>query len=183
MRCHRRRAIGSIGKAANQLNQQVDTAEHDREDEKLAALGQLATAIAHEVRNPLAVIRSATQNLRDTVPANDLEARRACTFITDEPDRLGNLINAAVGVRAPGAYISDEGADSRIVRARPERYQRGISAKQVRVEYPARGEVDAIDANVDLDLIAQVLVGLVDNAIEAVPAGGEVRLEARSDRG
>ena len=47
----------------------------------------------------------------------------------------------------------------------------------------AQGEVDAIDANVDPDLIAQVLVGLVDNAIEAVPAGGEVRLEARSDGG
>ena len=112
-----------------------------------------------------------------------MEARRACTFITDEADRLGNLINALLAFARP-VHISPTRVPiaelfERVLSATSEE----MSAKQVRVEYPARGELDAIEANVDPDLIAQVLVGLVDNAIEAVPAGGEVRLEARSDGG
>src|SRR5262245_6380467 len=58
------------------------------ESEKLATLGQLAAAIAHEVRNPLAVIRSAAQGLGETARPDDAEAARASAFITAEVDRL-----------------------------------------------------------------------------------------------
>jgi two-component system sensor histidine kinase HydH len=173
--------------ASQLIRTQMETISESRaklnQHEKLAALGQLAAAIAHEVRNPLAVIRSAAQNLRDTVPANDLDARRACTFITQEADRLGNLINALLAfarpvhispVRMPIAELFE-----RVVNATGEE----VSAKQVRVERPANRELDALDINVDPDLMTQVLVGLVDNAIEASATGGEIKLEMLSNDG
>src|SRR6185295_15404412 len=57
------------------------------QSEKRAALGLLATAIAHEVRNPLAVIRSAAQGLGETPVPDRAEAQRASAFITAEIDR------------------------------------------------------------------------------------------------
>ena len=58
------------------------------ENERLAALGQLSSAIAHEVCNPLAIIRSSVQNLAETLAEAETEGRESCRFITEEIDRL-----------------------------------------------------------------------------------------------
>src|SRR5262245_56766640 len=64
------------------------------QSEKLAALGQLAAAIAHEVRNPLAVVRSAAQGLGETLPPNDADGHRAASFIVAEVDRLTSVVGS-----------------------------------------------------------------------------------------
>ncbi|TMA80881.1 MAG: hypothetical protein E6J72_07140, partial [Deltaproteobacteria bacterium] len=91
--------------AAAVIRAQVETISAARarlvQSEKLAALGQLATAIAHEVRNPLAVIRSAAQGLSESAAPGDAEAQRACTFITAEIDRLSNVISSLLAFARP----------------------------------------------------------------------------------
>jgi signal transduction histidine kinase len=74
--------------------------------EKLAALGQLAAQVAHEVRNPLAVIRSAAQSIAETLPAVDAEGRRACRFIVEETDRLGSVVASLLGLARPPALAA-----------------------------------------------------------------------------
>ena len=71
------------------------------QSERLAALGQLAAAVAHEVRSPLAVIRSAAQGLAESMPKGDAETERAYGFITAEIDRLGNVVSSLLAFARP----------------------------------------------------------------------------------
>ena len=148
------------------------------QSEKLAALGQLGATIAHEVRNPLAVIRSAAQNLGEGVAAGDADGRRACQFITAEIDRLtsvvGSLLAFARPIRIePRPVAVAELFDDALLLAGPE-----LARRQVHVLRPPAADT-ALQFQADADLVRQVLVGLLSNAIEAAGSGGEVALAAR----
>ncbi len=165
------------------IRAQMLTIEESRaklvQSEKLAALGQLAAAIAHEVRNPLTVIRSAAQTLRESLPDDSRDATRACSFITDETDRLGNLINALLAFARPVQISPAEVPIAELFERAVNVTAPEISAKHVRVNRHAGAELGAI--RVDPDLMGQVFVGLVANAVAAVAPGGEVSLDARSN--
>jgi two-component system sensor histidine kinase HydH len=148
------------------------------QSEKLAALGQLSATIAHEVRNPLAIIRSAAQSLGERVAAGDAEGQRACQFITAEIDRLTNVVGSLLAFARPlrlepRPVTVDELFDGALLLAGPD-----LARQQVRVARPAGAPPLRVRA--DVDLVRQVLVGLLVNAIEAVGREGEVSLDART---
>lgn len=150
------------------------------QQEKLAALGQLATAIAHEVRNPLAVIRSAAQGLAETDRPDGGAIRHATGFVLAEIDRLTSVVTALLAFARPPRLAArtvavDDLFDRALLLARED-----LDAKRVRVTRAADG-APALAA--DPDLLCQVLLGLLANAVEAVPAGGEVGLAARTTDG
>jgi signal transduction histidine kinase len=147
--------------------------------EKLAALGQLAAAIAHEARNALAVIRSSAQSVAEGLPSDaDAATRRASGFIVAEIDRLSNVISSLLSFARPPRLAAREVAvkalfDQAEMLAGPE-----LEAKRIRLVRRSEERVPSVKA--DSDLLVQVLIDLLSNAAAAVPAGGEVALEARA---
>jgi signal transduction histidine kinase len=165
--------------AAALIREQVETIAAARarlaQSEKLATLGQLASAIAHEVRNPLAVIRSAAQGIAESAPGTDAATRRACGFIADEIDRLSSVVTSLLAFARPPQLQARAVPVAELLERAAALSREELDARAVRLVRDAGGDLPALHA--DPDLVCQVLIGLLSNAAEAAGPGGEVRLE------
>lgn len=151
------------------------------QSEKLAALGQLAAAVAHEVRNPLAVVRSAAQGLGETLPPGDAEGHRAAAFIVDEVDRLAGVVRSLLDLARPVAIQRQPTALPAVIDRAVILAGADLAGKRLRLERDDAPALPMVDA--DGDLVCQVLVGLLGNAAAATPAGGRVVVSTRASNG
>ncbi len=175
----RRRDRAAAAVIAEQAEALRATRSRLAQQEKLAALGQLASAIAHEVRNPLAVMRSAAQGVLESGGEGDARVGEACRFMIDEIDRLHRVVSSLLAFAKPVAIAprrvrADEVLDRAAALAREEH-----AGRQLAIRRAPSGPLPALEG--DPDLLCQVLLGLVGNAADVVPAGSEIVLEAAAE--
>ncbi|MFP6630112.1 MAG: ATP-binding protein [Myxococcota bacterium] len=149
-----------------------------RQSERLAAVGEMSANMAHEIRNPLAAISGSVQLLRAGVPGGEVDPERdqLMQIVVRETDRLSGLIQDFLQYARPrppscepillGDLIEDVG---RLIESSlPE-------TVHLRLE-PGSG----ICALADPGQLKQVLWNLCLNAAQAMPEGGELRVEVRA---
>jgi signal transduction histidine kinase len=132
----------------------------------LASVGELSAAIAHEVRNPLAVIVNAVAGLRR--PALGHEDRDTLLGIVDEEtarlDRLvSDLLRFARPVKVARSQVSLTELLQQVFSGLDQKYR-------ARLSIPPQAELETVF--VDAGLLKLVLEGLLDNACQAMPDGG-----------
>jgi signal transduction histidine kinase len=143
------------------------------QSEKLASVGQLTAGIVHDVKNPLAVIKGIAEELRDE-PGLDPSLKDQMTVIRDNASRASTIVGDLLKFAR---------------QAKPEMKQRdmreSIEAAIRLTEYLARkGNVQVVKdvparsvmAYYDAGQIEQVLINLIQNAIQAMPQGGTLRI-------
>lgn len=171
-------------RAAAIMQRQADTIAATRarlaQSEKLAAMGQLAATIAHEVRNPLGIMRSAAQTLTERLPAEG-DPGRASAFIVAEIDRLASVVSSLLAFARPlqlelRPITVGELFDQAALLA-----QRDVDTKRVAVRRGAVTQIPAVYG--DPDLLSQLVLGLLLNAAEAVEPGGTIVLDADAHDG
>ncbi|MCO4763614.1 MAG: hypothetical protein KC502_19035 [Myxococcales bacterium] len=150
---------------------QLEALERSRralvEAEKLASLGAMAAGVAHEVRNPLGVIRSSASLLEEGLPAGDSQDRKVCGFIREEVDRLDGFVGAILDYARP-VTVKWRQVDLRDVAQRAVVLAGAhLGERQVRIEGTATVAGDE-------DLLVQVILGLVVNAAEATLGDGNI---------
>jgi signal transduction histidine kinase len=144
--------------------------------ERLEAVAELSASLAHEIKNPLASIRSAAELLAK-VPAADEDTRTLTKLVQRESDRLSRLLSefldfARTGVTSVRRVDLVEVAHhaAALVGAHPDRPE-NVTIREL---FPSTPLVVVGDD----DLLHRAIFNLLLNAVQASPPGGEVRLEA-----
>ena len=147
--------------------------------EKLAAIGQLAGGVGHELRNPLGAIKNAVYYVKGKVAKSELAQQepRVMEFlgIVDEEIESSNKI------------ISDLLGFARVGKpsVSPSRIHKVIEGTLERMTIPDNIElIKELDAglpeiNIDPDQIKQVLVNIITNAVQVMPDGGTLTIVTR----
>ena len=145
--------------------------------ERLAALGELSAIVAHEVRNPLAAIFNAINALRRMLKLEG-DGARLVEIVTEEADHLNRLVANLLDFARPSEpafkpVSIEEVIDEAILSA-----SRELGAQ---VAFERRFAPDLPPVRVDRHLIRRALVNVAANAVQAMPSGGRVLIEAAPD--
>ncbi|MEM9073541.1 MAG: ATP-binding protein [Myxococcota bacterium] len=145
--------------------------------ERLAALGRLSSALAHEIRNPLGSISGSVQLVRQAPGLND-EDRSLLSIVLREVDRLNELVTTMLDVgrpTRPRPTLVDIGSIAEDVAA-VARADTTLGSVTIQVD----AEEDVV-ATLDANQIRQLLWNLLKNAVQASPAKGTVTIGARDE--
>jgi two-component system sensor histidine kinase PilS (NtrC family) len=149
--------------------------------DRMAALGRLSAAIAHEIRQPLTAMAGAVKELARLVPLEEDE-RRLVRIVNQESERLNQIITDVLNYSGEKNYSFAAEDPAELLEETLLLLQRQpvYAAGSYRIERLFNAE--KIRISVDRDRIKQVFWNLCDNAIRAMPDGGTltVRLEVRS---
>jgi PAS domain S-box-containing protein len=176
----RKRAEGELEKYSKNLEEMVDERTRELKDaqnqliaaEKLTTLGEMAASVGHELRNPLSVIRNAAYLLKsfsrgDTkieeyVNLIDTESRNASQIVTDllEYSRIKPMKSDMVELRDLVGQVLQK------IQI-PANIQQEINVPQ-----------DLPKALGNAQQISQILLNLIKNALEAMPEGGKLSVNA-----
>ncbi len=165
------------------LSQNIQELERTRErllfEEKLAAVGRLSSAIAHEIRNPVAIISSAVATA--TQEGQDAKLRDEMYLIAArESSRLAKLTADFLMYARPRApqKVPSPVAESLLYIAEIGRVHAAARQVEILVHSP-----DDLSVEMESAQIQRALLNLVMNAIEASPSGGTVALSAAQGEG
>ncbi len=149
--------------------------------ERLAALGDVAAAFAHEVRNPLNAVSMGLQRLRaEFAPEPAEDYLRFVDLVQGEVARLNAIVEQFIALARPlplqPAPVAVDGLVRELGALLEE--QARASGVAVRLALPA----DVLTAHADRDHVKQVLLNLALNALQVMPAGGTLTLGAEAAR-
>lgn len=149
-----------------------------RRSERLAALGQLSAGLAHEIRNPLGVIKGSAEMLTQKLGDSNPLATELAGYISTETNRLSALVTRFLDFARPlHADLTPQDITTVLDRALNDVTQVWKGA-EVRVEKAYADGLPAVA--MDESLCEQAFVNLVQNAYDAMGAGGGVlRVSAR----
>jgi signal transduction histidine kinase len=143
--------------------------------DRLVSLGKLASGIAHEIRNPLAGIKTTAQALGEEM-AKDDPKREYLNRITKEIDRLNELLKTFFSFAKPQTLLLVPCHIKEIINAIIPFLIKEIADKGIQFVESYHPQLPRI--RVDKIQMHQAFLNLFLNAIQAMPYGGELKIEA-----
>jgi two-component system sensor histidine kinase PilS (NtrC family) len=151
-----------------------------RMQQRLAAVGEMAAGIAHEIRNPLASMSGSIQVLRQELPLSDEQAQ-LMDIVLKESERLNDTIKSFLAYARPQRVAVTRLDIRRVVQDTATLLRNSAEVRDehlVAVDLPA--EPVWIDA--DENQIRQIVWNLATNGLRAMTSGGRLLMSAKTER-
>jgi two-component system, NtrC family, sensor histidine kinase HydH len=142
-------------------------------NESMAAVGEMAAAVAHGIRNPLASIRTSAELWAD---AGSDTAQEQARDIVSEVDRLEVWVRSLLTYADQGRAKTETLDLNSLLSTAVEGYQREFARLGITTKFTLANNLPQIHGNPGL--LAQMLNSIIANAIEAMPQGGTLSLES-----
>lgn len=152
--------------------------ERVKERDRLAALGEMAAGLAHEIRNPLGAIKGAAQLLitADGKPVSGADTAEFLEIIVEEANRLNNVVTRFLDY-ARSERPGREGAgkvDLNAVVRKTEQLLRQELARAIEIRVRVDDQLPPVAG--DPESLMQVFLNLGQNAVQAMPDGGTLEI-------
>jgi two-component system, NtrC family, sensor histidine kinase PilS len=150
-----------------------------RMQDRLAAVGRLAAAIAHEIRNPLTSIAGSVSMLSGLPEMNE-DHRRLLDIVTRESQRLNSIITDFLAYSRTKQYHFDKVDLIQLVEDTLTLMDHRMRAEQTGISLERRFTVDQAWTIADGDKLKQVFWNLCENAVRAMKNGGTLTVAVES---
>lgn len=154
-----------------------ETQEQLIQSEKIAALGQLAAGVAHEINNPLTAITMNTAFLLDQIKDDEKKVRKLKT-IEREADRAAAIVGSllAFSRKSKGDKRETVRID-RVIDRFLEPLKHQLSLRNITAVCDLSGDLPMVKINVNQ--MEQVFLNLINNARDAMEEGGRITIRAK----
>lgn len=167
--------IGTLTTAFNHMAADLKRAERELVDAaKFSFVGELAAGVAHEVRTPLGVLRSASQLLERSLEVADEESRELLRLLRDEVDRIDRVISALLELGRPHEMRPEPSPLGQILFRAVNLIDTQARQKQITIRCRTSDPDPVILC--DPELIYQVALNLLVNAVQILPNGGVIEV-------
>ncbi len=185
----RKDEFGLLGRRLNALILKITDKQREMEAgrdetmqkvERMATIGELASAIAHEIKNPLAGISGAIQVLAEDFPSGD-PRKEIIVEVLSEIGRLDKTVRDLLSfARPPEPHFIRTPVDGVVERAL--RLIKG-HAKKLYVDVNIVSDEEPVDVRIDPEQMQQVFLNIMMNALHSMPGGGTLTVAIRARKG
>ena len=166
-------------KLADNLRELERTRERLMVEEKLAVVGRLSSAVAHEIRNPVSIIASSLVTA-DRPEVGEQQRREMLAIARSEAARLEKLTSDFLSYARPSQPKRNPVALAGVLGYIAEIANVHASKRGIRIAVESE---DGLQANIDREQLQRALLNLLLNAIDAAPVGGNVAVRSSRPSG
>ncbi len=175
-------SYNNLSALKKEMQKITDRQEAIVETEKLAAVGRIAAHIAHEIRNPLVTMGGYARRvlqLGREASKHESMIRSAAAVILKESERLEKVLSNVMDFTRPSPYIQEFNSVNDVINDTIDLLRNLFQERRIEVRMKLAGDVPLVKS--DFNQLKQLMLNLVQNAVDATPPQGTIEIVTETD--